>query len=104
MTSIGPVNERNHPGSIREDPSMWDKIMDQVKKLDRATRASAAATLEKTAALIEAIANDPDKIEQLLQSLKRIENISCRGDRHNIFNILPVRCFTLTTSCPPLGQ
>jgi hypothetical protein len=57
---------------------MWDKLMDKVKELDRATRAGAAATLRKTAALIETIAHDPDKIEQLLQSLKQIENIKTR--------------------------
>lgn len=78
MTSIGPVNQRNHLNSIQEDPSMWDKIMDKVKELDRATRAGAAATLEKTAALIETIAHDPDKIALLLQSLKQIENIKTR--------------------------
>jgi hypothetical protein len=78
MTSIEPVRQRNQAVPTQEEPSAWDKLMDKVKELDRATRAGAAATLEKTAAFIETIAHDPDKIARLLQSLKQIENIKTR--------------------------
>jgi hypothetical protein len=78
MTSIEPVRQRNQPSPIQEETSWWNSLIDKLEQLDRATRASAAATLNKTAALIETIAHDPDKIARLLQSLKRIENIKTR--------------------------
>lgn len=78
MTSIEPVRQRNQAIPTQEDPSLWNKLMDKVKELDRATRAGAAATLNKTATLIETIAHDPDKIARLLQSLKQIKNIKTR--------------------------
>jgi len=78
MTSIEPIGQRNQPSPVQEDKSWFGKLIDKLEKLDRASRASAAATLRNSAALIETIANDPDKIERLLQSLKRIENIKTR--------------------------
>jgi len=78
MNSIEPVSQRNQPSPVRENTSWWDKLIARLEKLDRATRASAAATLRQTAEMIETIADDPDKIERLLQSLKQIENIKTR--------------------------
>lgn len=78
MTSIEPVRERSQADSVQADTSVWNKLIYTLEKLDRATRASAAATLKETAALIDTIAVGQDKIGRLLHSMVKIENIKTR--------------------------
>lgn len=76
MTSIGPVRERNEPSSREETASPAGKVigevMNVIDKTDRAARKSAAATLKRTAELIETISGDEDKIASLIASIRRI--------------------------------
>ena len=78
MSNIDPVRQGTQTIPIQENPSVLVSLMKKVKDLDHTTRVSAAATLEKTAALMETIAFDQDKIAFLLQSLVQIENIKTR--------------------------
>jgi hypothetical protein len=78
MTNIAPVRERNEPNIREESPSpaaaVVSELVNAIDKTDRASRESAAANLNKTAKLIEAIAGDQDKIACLIASIRKIPN------------------------------